>query len=883
MRTSSALKKDLSGRKLSTLPTKNDASNSNLDRGRLVRELLSLGNPKITADLAQQIGEEVEQELRRRSSPTVSPELISELVQFKLEELGLLEIRRRGAQNSKPATPTVSNEDEQTVSLYPEDEGHPQNEPVSLAAKMAATRPGGTAKSGPLPPKTELKMSVKSRARLQQHYNLTETDLTAQLEARLDHIASLAIECEAKSPSSQVPEVLAVEFFNGMANQEFYPSLPALLDFLEPNRNPTPAAEETVLGWDTIQFATGALLDAAHQCWIAGTPVSFSFADNDNVELPVFEIFLEGIERRLMDLPETAPFPKEVGFQMKASHPRAAEFSECALSGKYYPKFRFDWILSEGISSFEDESFATALKMTWKKSEPSLVFLDEADGASCISRPSNLESGRPGGTPALSQWGAVSLGSLNLSIAGAVSDVDWAKLRRMTRSAVHLLQNLSLRDAATEVAKSRRCGLGVMGFAELLLKLGIPYDSDDAAVLADKVFRFLREEVQRAAQALAEQRSARAPQDAALPRPATPEIFLTLERTTALAELAEVSPALDPLSALVSDGRILPLLKQIAQRRKVWSEALEQEVLSTGSLRLVESAPRPLRRLFAIRQEIGEEWPLKVAGAAHRHFPSEETLELRLPEGAGLEELRDKIQEYLSYGLRRFKLVKNPELAEEVEASIPAEGENVPDPLAAEAAEASLFLTLESLGAEAELEVSELTEIESIDEPSIPNEVFADPELAPESLAAAIVGAENLAARSSPLAPGLKPRERAEVLQASNRVIQTGCGPLHVSFARDKQGPYEVRASLGRSGSCSSAQTETISRLLSLCLSSGIDQDLVYRQLRGQRCPKSAVDHGEKIRSCSDGIARVFERELGLTRAEDDEEITAVTSVDDLH
>ena len=154
-----------------------------------------------------------------------------------------------------------------------------------------------------------------------------------------------------------------------------------------------------------------------------------------------------------------------------------------------------------------------------------------------------------------------------------------------------------------------------------------------------------------------------------------------------------------------------------------------------------------------------------------------------------------------------------------------------------------------------------------------------------DSLAAAILGVE---VTSIPL-PGLKPRERPEVLQATSRLVQTGCGPLHVSFARDAQGPYEIRAALGGNGSCTNTQTEAISRLLSLCLSTGVDQRLVYEQLRGLRCPKSAMDRGDKILSCADGIARVFERELGFKAGsdapvqDDEEEITVVTDLDSLH
>src|SRR5262249_2825758 len=155
---------------------------------------------------------------------------------------------------------------------------------------------------------------------------------------------------------------------------------------------------------------------------------------------------------------------------------------------------------------------ATLLQETWKKSEPRLVCLEAAFGASYPTPLGIAESGHSDGAPALSLHEGASLGSLNLSIVGTSEDVDWAKLRRMTRTAVHFLDDLldvlpypdeALRETSTS---QRRIGLGVMGFAELLLKLGVPYDSEEAVTLAEKVFRFIKQEAWQASLAMAEQR-----------------------------------------------------------------------------------------------------------------------------------------------------------------------------------------------------------------------------------------------------------------------------------------------------------------------------------------------------------------------------------------
>jgi ribonucleoside-diphosphate reductase alpha chain len=171
-------------------------------------------------------------------------------------------------------------------------------------------------------------------------------------------------------------------------------------------------------------------------------------------------------------------------------------------------------------------------------------------------------------------------------------------------------------------------------------------------------------------------------------------------------------------------------------------------------------------------------------------------------------------------------------------------------------------------------ETIELQESEEVPEPelsAVETENFADegleindPTLEPTE----IVDANLL--ETEPTQPvWIQPRERPEVLQATSRVIQTGCGPMHVTLAKDERGPYEVFARVGKAGGCASSQTEAISRLVSLCLSAGIDPQLVYQQISEIRCPLPAVDRGETIHSCADGISKVFEREMDMEKAKE--------------
>ncbi|HCU25491.1 MAG TPA: hypothetical protein DF383_10790 [Deltaproteobacteria bacterium] len=813
MRSSSALKRELSGPKLSTVSVSRVARSDApaFDRQRLVDELLSLGHQKISPELAESIGEEVEVELRRRSVPNISPELISEIVRFKLEELGLIKLRSRHVTTSKSA-----GTEEATVSL-PE-------EAAPLPPPAAPSTP-------PPPPKAALKIAAAAKGRLQ---NLWGSGELAPLENLFEKISAVAAAAEAGNDSAQHPETLAVEFYNSLANQEFYPHLPELLNLfagdLQALRFPSSVRIAVSQNPDSLNAA----LQSAATHWRRGHSVVFSLLkraaawDDDSLKS-----FFGKIEEALLHLSEIPFPPSAVGLELGEGFDFSlASFSE-ALNGKYYPRFEvhfvlpMEWIEGQALPS----ELEKVLKETWKKSEPRLVLLDQAFGAGVFPSFRSVEPPASEAFPALSLHEVGSLGSLNLSIVASGPDVDWGKLRRMTRTAIHFLDNLETTSPSAE----SRLGLGMLGFAELLLKLGIPYDSEDAVTLAEKLLRFVKEEACKASQTLAEARGASVPGH---------KVVTILVPEPALAELAGVSPGLEAreswLEVTEEAGEIQrsvwPLLRQIASHRKVWNEALAAEIIQKDSVREAESAALPLRRLFVTRREADPEWRLKILAAVQKNCEEAITVSLQLSEGADLENLREALAAAATLGLRRFVLEQNPAF-EAVPAAAPP------------------------LSSSEEEILEEETVIQPIESCSVEH-VELEPELIAEI-------------EAPPVHPLHRPRERPEVLQASSRLIATGCGTLQVSFARDGLGPYEVRASLGRSGTCAEAQTVTISKLLTLCLSSGIDPRLVYEQLLGVHCPKHAVDHGDEISSCMDGLARVFERELGFSREE--EEITELT------
>jgi len=353
----------------------------------------------------------------------------------------------------------------------------------------------------PPPPRAELKVSQAALERISQENSKVTSprEAMAQLQAIMENVAEIAATAERKFPNPVNPEVLAVEFYNAMANQEFYPHLPSLLG--DP-RSPAYGGHHIALDLSAKSGVQEHVLAEAQKIWKQEGSVTFRLdpSDDNGFTQESFETFLDATEKAILDLPESVEIPKMVGIQLSSDDSLAFQYVRSALSGKYYPKFSFTLNLSKEtqkglLSSQEANSTQSSthpldniLREIWRKSEPAF-FLGEKAGP-------GSEYPRHGGGPALASQEICHLGSLNVGILAAGNDVDWAKLRRMVRSAVHFLDNLfevtefPTEEVARNTLGNRKIGLGIMGFAELLIKLGYPYDHEDTDIIAEKTHAF---------------------------------------------------------------------------------------------------------------------------------------------------------------------------------------------------------------------------------------------------------------------------------------------------------------------------------------------------------------------------------------------------------
>lgn len=885
MSSSPAMNKVFLTRKLSTAPQAVSPAMPEsvppFDPQRLIGELLSLGNERITRPVAETIGQEVQAELKRRSADRWTPEMISEIVRFKLEELGLIEIRRRRRSPvSRPPRGVLYTQDLEAP--LPQDLSRPgcEEEWTQPLAEIPLRRPptaGVPEKTvaKPLPPRASTPVSESLRRTLADLFpNLVPEARIAAWEEFLTRVAGEISQAETQFAGAIDPDLVAIEFFNLMANQEFLPHHALLLN-----------AESRAAGgsfWTRIPLASdlrsqAEALALGQRIWESGGSALFELASEAGWDAERLEDFLAGVEKSLLQLPEASALPATVGIGLDPGAPGSAALADTVLSGQYYPNFTLHLRGDFAAAGPEAEAFRVFEK-TWKKSEPSLALTDKGNG----SRVPTDRAFRPGGGPALDPLEVCQLGSLNLSILASGREVDWVKLRRIIKSAVHLLDNwveagpYASEEIGRNTRANRKIGVGVMGFAELLVKLGIPYDSDDAVTLAEKLMRFVHQETLAASEALAEERGtfsnfpvSRFPHPHLRPRHAS---LTAVVPAPFLAAAAGVTPGLEPLAAVVEGGfearRPLSLLKQLSLKHQLWNAELEQDIVQSGSVRASQTAPKPLRRLFGTRAEIGLDWEMKILAAAQRQCDGAVGCRLDLGEAADLSPWFALLETARELSLPLLALRRNPALEDHVAEEPPVAEEEI---LLGAASEPELELVPEA-SSEPAVEVAAVAEL-----------FEAAAEERPEVLPP----------------PPVVPRPRADVLNATMRTIQTGCGPMTVTLARDSLGPYELQARLGKSGSCESAQAEAISRLTTLLLGVGVDTRLIHEQLEGIRCPKTATDAGDQVLSCGDAIAKVLSREMGFSQVlpdmesatsalpeeniNDEEEITAIANLESLH
>jgi len=310
------------------------------------------------------------------------------------------------------------------------------------------------------------------------------------------------------------------------------------------------------------------------------------------------------------------------------------------------------------------EIFDRIAEAAWRNGEPGLIFLDRMNNSNSNPVPKfgPIETTNPCGEQPLYPFDSCNLGSIDVSKMVSDGNIDWEELKRVVHLSVRFLDNVidaslyPLKEIEERTKSIRRIGLGVMGFADMLIKLGIPYNSEEALEIAEKLMKFITEEGRKASVNLAEERGSFPEFDNSIwkqrgykcMRNAT---ITTIAPTSNLSIIAGCSHSIEPLFSIVyvrhvqdSLGTDLievnQLFEKIARERGFYSEELMKKLLKYGKLSGLKEIPEDVRRIFVTAHEISPEWHVKMQAAFQKYTDNAVSKTVNLPNKATVEDVK---------------------------------------------------------------------------------------------------------------------------------------------------------------------------------------------------------------------------------------------------
>ncbi len=449
----------------------------------------------------------------------------------------------------------------------------------------------------------------------------------------------------------------------------------------------------------------------------------------------------------------------------------------------------------------------------WKNGEPGIVFIDRMNEFNPTPEIGTIESTNPCGEQPLLPYEACNLGSINLSHFIKDEQIDWKKLEKTVKSAVHFLDNVidmnnyPIPKIGETTRSNRKIGLGVMGWADMLFQLGIPYNSPEAVILAEKVMQFIEEKSHKASEEIALHRGAFPNFKQSIYKDGNPirnATTTTIAPTGTIGLIADASGGVEPLFALVYKRAncldkaemfiVNPYFKRVAQELGFYSEELMDRIAKEGTIKHIKEIPEKIRRVFVTAHDILPEDHIRMQAAFQKYTDNAVSKTVNFAHSATKEDVSKAYMLSYKLGCKGVTVYRDGSREDQVLVSSKTnEASNGKDQ-----------------GAQA-----------------------------PK-----------------------KDRTRPKRVMGSTLLMHTGCGKMYVTINEDDEGVFEVFTQLGKSGGCTATQSEAIARLISLALRSRVETSRIIQQLKGIRCPSPTLTEGGAILSCPDAIAKALESYL---------------------
>ena len=493
---------------------------------------------------------------------------------------------------------------------------------------------------------------------------------------------------------------------------------------------------------------------------------------------------------------------------------------------------------SQEIDITVQELFDTLVEHAWQNGEPGIAFIDTINRTNPLPGLGPIAASNPCGEQFLHAYDNCNLGSINLARFVKDKKIEWDRLAFVTRNATRLMDNVIDKfdfpvPQVTELAlKNRRIGLGIMGFGDMLYQLGIRYDSAQGTETAEKVMGFIQEESHKMSEELAVEKGEFPNSDKSVfPAQGIKRrnaALTTVAPTGSISMMMDCSSGVEPNFALAyvkqdKDGQ------QYRYFNKYFQEALDalqlaedqqkeimDGVTQKGSIQSITWLPQEIRDTFVVAMDISGQSHMEMQAAFQRHVDNSISKTINFSNSTTKEQVADSFISAWKLGCKSATVYRDG--SRQIQILNIGSGENI-------------VSTTEKPGA-----------------------------------------TQETAQQAKQSFSGVIPRKRPEVMAGKTYRMKTGYGNLYITINDDEEGkPFEVFATIGKTGGFFQEQSEAICKLSSLALRAGIRVDEVISDLKGIRGPMPIFTEKGTVLSLPDAIGRVLE-----------EHVTGVRDVEDL-
>ncbi len=490
------------------------------------------------------------------------------------------------------------------------------------------------------------------------------------------------------------------------------------------------------------------------------------------------------------------------------------EFMDALANDDYYD-LKFKGVVYDRYKA--KNVFDLIVEKAWSNGEPGIVFLDRLNADNPTPELGSIEATNPCGEQPLLGYEACNLGSINLENMYDNGTINWDKLEDTVIWSMRFLDNVieankfPLEKIQEMVQGNRKVGLGVMGWANLLFKLQIPYNSREAISLAEKVMGFINSKAHEASSSLAEERGnfPNINQSIYTNKSMRNATCTTIAPTGTISMIAGTSSGIEPSFSIaytknVLDGANLVEVNPIFEEYVTnnfspdLAKVIIEKTADSGSVEEITELPEDIRKVFITALEIEPEWHLKMQAAFQKYCDNAVSKTVNFPHDATKEDV--KMAYMLAYDLECKGVTVYRTGSREEEVLIKGSKGKV--------------------------------------EPSVKIEK-------------------------------VYPRPRPKRTVGVTEQVSTGCGRMYITVNYDQAGLIETFITTGSSGGCSGF-TEGVSRLISLALRANISPDAIIDQLTSVSCPtflrRRANNNSLVGKSCPDIIGRILTQELQFVK-----------------